>query len=93
VGAASSATSRSEPPTDKQKQYIVSLCGLLMTTVVSLSALGEARLEVYVSLFTVCYFAATVLFQPRRKFFDVVGGAMFLVFSLIVVKKVLEIIG
>lgn len=77
---------------DKQKQYATALCGLLMATVVSLSALGEARLEVYVSLFTVCYFAAAALFQPRRRFYDIVGGTLLLVFAFIVAQKILEII-
>jgi len=64
-----------------------------MATVVGLSALGEARLDVYVSLFAVCYFAAAALFQPRRRTPDLVGGALFAVFCVIVLRKVLEIIG
>ena len=79
-------------PLDKQKQYVVALGGLLMATVVSLSALGEVRIDVYVSLFTVCYFATSALFQPRRRFFDVVGGALFLVFCVIVLQKIWEIL-
>lgn len=78
---------------DKQKQYVVALGGLIMATVVALSALGEARLDVYVSLFAVCYFAASALFQPRRRVPDVVGGALFAVFCVIVLRKVLEILG
>ena len=79
-------------PLDKQKQYVVVLGGLLMATVMSLSALGEAHIDVYVSLFTVCYFAASALFQPRKRFFDVVGGALFLVFCVIVYQKIWEIL-
>ena len=77
---------------DKQKQYITALCGLLLVTVVSLAALGELRIEVYVSLFTVCYFASTALFRPRKKGFDLVGSALFLVFCVIVFQKVMEIL-
>ena len=77
---------------DKQKQYLLILCILLMSTVVSLAALGEPRLDVYISLFTVCYFAATALFQPRKRFFDFVGGSLFVIFCFIVIQKVLEII-
>ena len=77
---------------DKQKQYLIILCILLMSTVVSLSALGEPRLDVYISLFTVCYFAATALFQPRKRYFDFVGGSLFVIFCFIVIQKVLEII-
>jgi hypothetical protein len=77
---------------DKQKKYLVTLQALMMMTVVSLSALGESRLDVYVSLFTVCYFASTALFQPRKRTLDYVGGALFLVFCVIVAQKILEII-
>jgi hypothetical protein len=77
---------------DKQKEYISLLGGLLMLIVVSMTALGETRLEVYLSLFTVCYFAATALYRPRKRFYDIVGAALFLVFMIIVSIKVLEII-
>ena len=77
---------------DKQKQYLVSLGLLMYSTVVVLAALGESRLDVYVSLFTVEYFASSALFQPRRKFLDIVGGVLFLVFCFIVALKVWEII-
>lgn len=64
-----------------------------MVTVVSLAALGEARLEVYVSLFTVEYFACSALFRPRRKISsDVIGATLFLVFCYIVALKVWEIL-
>ena len=64
----------------------------MMVTMVSLSALGEARLEVYYSLFTVVYFASSALFRPRRRWFDVPGAALFLGFCYIVAVKVIEII-
>ncbi len=77
---------------DKQKKYVISLLVLMMGTVVSLSALGESRLDVYVSLFTVCYFASTALYQPRKRTFDFVGAGLFAVFSFIVAQKIWEII-
>ena len=78
---------------DKNKDYLLFMAGALMLTLVSLSALGEARLEVYYSLFTVVYFASSALFRPRRRWFDVPGVVLFLGFCWIVVLKVLEIIG
>ncbi|MCW4050736.1 MAG: hypothetical protein NWE89_13480 [Candidatus Bathyarchaeota archaeon] len=78
---------------DKQKQYLVTLSLMLVSVSVGLGSLGEARLEVYYSLMTVCYFAASALFRPRRRWFDVVGGSLFLGFCYIVLVKVLEIIG
>jgi len=77
---------------DKHKLYLVFLCMMFMVTVVGLAALNEVRLEVYVSLFTVCYFASSALFRPRRRWFDVVGGVLFLVFGVIVVGKIWEIL-
>ena len=77
---------------DKQKEYISLLGGLLMLVVVSMTALRETRIEVYLSLFTVCYFAATALYRPRKRYFDLVGVSLFLVFMIIVTIKVLEII-
>jgi hypothetical protein len=63
-----------------------------MITSIWLAALGEARLEVYVSLFTVAYFACSALFRPRRRIPDVVGATLFLVFCIIVAMKVWEIL-
>ncbi len=64
-----------------------------MFTVVVLSALGEDRLEVYYSLFTVIHFAVSALYRPRRRWVDVTGGVLFLGFCYIVLMKIIEIIG
>jgi hypothetical protein len=78
---------------DKNKQYLVFMAAAMMVTLVSLSALGEGRLEVYYSLFTVVYFASSALYRPRRRWLDVPGGVLFLGFCVIVALKVIEIIG
>lgn len=78
---------------DKQKKYVITLHLLMSCVVVSLSALDETRFEVYISLFTVVYFASTALFQPRKRKFDLVGAGLFLVFCLIVIQKIMEIVG
>ena len=77
---------------DKQKKYVITLYLLMACIVVSLSALNETRLEVFISLFTVAYFASTALYQPRKKGFDFVGAGLFLVFCFIVIQKIMEII-
>ena len=77
---------------DKQKKYVTTMALLLLSTVVSLAALLEQRIEVYVSLFTVSYFASTALYQPRKRGFDYVGGVLFMVFCVIVGIKIFEII-
>lgn len=77
---------------DKHQLYIVMLCLLFLVTVVGLAAVKEQRLEVYVSLFTVSYLATSALFRPRRRWRDIVGAALFTVFSYIVAIKVMEIL-
>ncbi len=65
---------------------------LYSVTVTWLSALEGSGLEVYMSLFAVEYFACSALFRPRRRTFDVVGAALFLIFCYIVAVKVWEIL-
>jgi hypothetical protein len=77
---------------DKHQLYVVTLCSLLLVTVVALSAANEQRLEVYVSLFTVTYLATSALFRPRRRLRDIVGASLFIVFGYIVATKVTEIL-
>ncbi len=77
---------------DKNKNYLLFMAGMLCLTFVALSALGEGRLEVYYSLFTVVYFASSALFRPRRRWFDVPGAVLFLGFCYIVALKIVEII-
>ena len=77
---------------DRHKVFVVSLAFLIVLTTVSLAALNEWRIEVYVSLFTFCYFTTSALFKPRWRSIDFVGGGLFISFCLIVTVKVLEIL-
>lgn len=77
---------------DKSRAYLVFETGFFLLVVVALTALGEARLEVYFSLFAVVHFASSALFRPRRRWFDVSGVGLFVGFCYIVMIKVLEII-
>ncbi len=77
---------------DKQKLHTVGMSLALMVSTVSLIALGEARIEVYFSIFTVCYFALAGLFRPRRRTFDIVGVILIIEFGMIVTRKILEIL-
>lgn len=77
---------------DKQKQYILGLGVFSFLVVVSLSALNEHRLDVYLSLFSVSYFALNALYRPRKRIVDVVGISLFLVFAWIVFQKVMVIL-
>jgi hypothetical protein len=77
---------------DRHKLYALFLAALIMAVVVWLAFLGESRLEVYVSLFTVVYFAASALFRPRRRSYDLVGASLFIVFCYVVAMKVMDIL-
>jgi hypothetical protein len=78
---------------DRQKLYVETLGVVFSVMTIGLSAYNEQRLEVYVSLFAVGYFAITALFTPRKRRFDVVGAGLFLVFCYIAAMKVLDILG
>lgn len=63
-----------------------------MIILVSLSALGEIRLDAYYSLFTIVYFASIELFRLRRRWFNVPSALLFLGFCYIIAMKMAEII-
>jgi len=46
---------------------------LLLASVVLLSAGRVQDLSAYISLFTLCYFAASFVFRPKRRTIDFVG--------------------
>jgi hypothetical protein len=46
---------------------------LLLTSVVSLSALGVQDLGVYLGLFSLSYYANSFIFKPRRKIIGFLG--------------------
>ncbi len=62
-------------------------------TVWALWSVGEARLDAYVSLFTVEYLAVKSALRPRRLLGDPVAVALVAVFSAIVAARVLEVLG
>lgn len=71
----------------------MTLLALLNTLAVSaLAALNEARLDVYVSMFTLIYFALTAIFRPRKRTWDFLGLALLAAFAYIVAVRVLEIL-
>lgn len=77
---------------DKHKTYLLTLAVSLLSTVSLLAALDELRLDVYLSLYAVCYFVSSAVFRPRRRFGDIVGGILFLVFFGIVGFRIVEIL-
>jgi len=77
---------------DKNILFNIVLGSMIVPTVAILSALGEARLDVYVSMYTLEYFVARAVLRPRRRFFDVLGLLLLTVFSIIVGIRVWEIL-
>lgn len=77
---------------DRERLYLVTLALLNTIAVAVLAALSETRLDVYVSMFALIYFASTAIFRPRKRLFDVVGLSLLVVFSYVVAMRVLEVL-
>ncbi len=77
-------------------KYILSLTLAYTLTTVTLSALSENRLDLYISMYALEYFVFTLLHSPfnsrARKALDAIGFTLFAVFMLVVALKVLEIL-
>jgi hypothetical protein len=71
---------------------LIFLAALTAVAASSLAALGENRLDVYVSVFTLIYFVLTALFRPRRRTFDFLALALLAAFFYIVAVRILEIL-
>jgi hypothetical protein len=56
------------------------------------AALNESRLDVYVSMFTLIYFASTAVFRPRRRTWDFLALALLAAFTYVVAVRVLEVL-
>jgi len=77
---------------DKNILFNIVLGFMIVSTAVLLSSLGEIRLDVYISMYTLEYFVVKAVLRPRRRFFDILGLALFLIFSIIVCFRIWEIL-
>lgn len=82
-----------------EKHYLILLVLSIMVslTIAVFAALGENRLDVYISVFAIEYLALVEIFRPRRKFIsfsglDFLSLGLFIIFSIIVARKVIEIL-
>jgi hypothetical protein len=57
----------------RERVFLIVLAILLVTSVVSLSVLGVQNLGVYLSLFSLCYYANSFFFRPNKRTIDFVG--------------------
>jgi len=73
-------------------RYVAFLAVAMPLTVAVLSALGEQRIDVYLSLFTLEYFVANALFSPRRRTRDYLGIILLVIFTYFVAMRVMEVL-
>ncbi|MDH2901753.1 MAG: hypothetical protein PXY39_12365 [archaeon] len=75
---------------EKQNVFLLSLAILSFGAVVSLAALGEGRLTVYLSVLTIAYFASTLIFRvKRRPSFDFLAVALVIVFAVSIISTLI----
>jgi hypothetical protein len=72
--------------------FNIVLATLYAVTVPSLAALGERRLDVYVSMFTLEYFICLGILRPRRVVKDFIAVALFISFAVAVAYRVMEVL-
>ena len=77
---------------DRNHLFNVLLSAMVFSTVAVLSALGEGRLDLYVSLFTLEYYVCSALLSPRRRAFDFLGAALLAAFATAVALRVAELL-
>ena len=77
---------------NKNLLFNMVLGGMITLTVPILGALGETRLDAYVSIFTLEYFIATAILRPRRRIKDILALILLIIFFFIVGVRVAEIL-
>ena len=77
---------------NKNLLFNMVLGGMITLTVPILGALGETRLDAYVSMFTLEYFIATAILRPRRRIKDILALILLIIFFFIVGVRVAEIL-
>lgn len=77
---------------DNRSLLLWTLTVMMLGTVISLAWLKEARIDVYISLFTVEYYAASALIRVRRRTVDLVGLTLLAAFARIVALRIMELL-
>lgn len=78
---------------DKHRSFVMALASSVFLSMAALVAAGEDRAGVYLSVFAICYFAASEIFRPRREWIDLVGLFLFVAFVILVAFKAAEVLG
>jgi hypothetical protein len=75
---------------EKNNVFLLSFASLAFGSVISLAALGEARITVYLAVLTITYFAATLVFKvKRRPTFDFLAVVLVIVFVVSIVSSLI----
>lgn len=69
------------------------LAAMVFLTFWALYSLGEGRVDAYVSMYALEYFAVKALFRPRRVTRDFLAVALFAAFAVAVAYRVLRVLG
>ncbi|MEM3403472.1 MAG: hypothetical protein QXJ17_02810 [Nitrososphaeria archaeon] len=77
---------------DKHTIYLITLTTLFVISVPVLAALGEERLDVYTSIFTLEYFALSAIFRPRGRARGLLALALLIVFLYTVALRIIKIL-
>ena len=82
---------------DRHILFLILLTAFFLFTTAVFVALGEERLEVYLSVFTIEYLALVEILRPRRRLvtwlrIDPVELGLVVIFCVIVTRKVIEIL-
>jgi len=78
---------------EKDRLFNALLAALYAVTVPALAALGERRLDAYLSLFTLEYAALYALLRPRRRGRELLLPLLLAAFAYFVARRVLEVLG
>ena len=82
---------------DRHILFVLLLAVFFLFTVVIFATIGEGRLDVCISVFTIEYLVLVEILRPRRRFMtalglDPVALGLVVIFGFIVTRKVLEIL-
>lgn len=77
---------------NKNMLFNLILAVMIIITVTALGAIGESRLDVYISLFTLEYFIGLAVLRPRRRTLDFLAIALLIIFIIIVGIRIIEVI-
>lgn len=76
------------------REYIFNstLAAMIFTAYAALRAVGEARFDVYLSIYTLVYIALTGIIRPRRISRDYLEAALLALFIYFVSLRILEVL-